>query len=299
VRSFKVKLTVGCIAVATIALYPLGALALKKNQGLIVKPVRQNVIQDLGSTSAGVLTITNDSEDKLVVTLSSENFGVVNEKYDYEFKNDESAKWVRFVDTQVELLPREKKQVSYSLAIPASATPGAYDIALITTIEANLNSGSITEYRRVASLMYLDVNGKVERNGSLLGFDIPWLSANRDVDYQLRIANRGNSHLEFDVRIDTQLLGGSSHNQTSTKTLTLPRTVRSMADTTRLGAVPGVYSVVASYSPPQGPKQTITKKVIYIPWSLTLSILAVVIALALARLSADKLPKLRKNRDNH
>jgi hypothetical protein len=272
-RLSKGLLLASLLNAVLLGLLPIKTTALRKNQGLIITPLRQKVALAPGSTSADVATITNDTPEKLTVNLSSENFSVINENYDYAFKTSDSATWVRFVDTQLELQPHEKKQVSYSLAIPSSATPGAYDIALLATIESTTNSTSITEQRRVASLIYLDVGGNIEKKGSLLAFDIPWLTTKNDLAYQMRVANQGNSHLEFDVKLFSKLMAQDEHEQGTAKSFTLPRTIRSLTGTVRIGQVPGLYTVTATYSPPQhSAKQILTKRVLYVPWTFTASL---------------------------
>lgn len=272
---------------------------LKKDQGLVVKPLRQKIIQDPGSTTGGVLTLTNDSNEPLTVELTSENFGVINESYDYSFKQDDSSKWIRFVDSLIQLEPREKRKVSYSLAIPATATPGGYDIALMSTIQSGSVDDTTTEYHRIASLLYLDVNGQAERKGSLLSFDIPWLTTNNDIGYTLKVANQGNTHLEFDVRVDSQLIFGGSHNQTAVKAFTLPRSVRGISDMTKISSMPGIYNISASYSPPQGQKQVITKRILYVPWVFTYSMLTLVGIILFAGFERWKIFKAKNTKEDH
>lgn len=264
------------------------AIALKKDQGLVVKPLRQKIIQDPGSTTGGMLTLTNDSDQPLTVELTSENFGVINESYDYSFKSDESSGWVRFVDPVVQLEPREKRKISYSLAVPVSATPGGYDIALMSTIKSKSFDSTASEYHRVASLLYLDVNGDAERKGSILTFDLPWLTTGRNLEYTLRMANQGNTHLEFDIRLNSSLFWGGNDKQDTTKTLTLPRSVRSLSGAIDIGLVPGIYSVKATYSPPQGNKQVLTKRVLYIPWTFTWSIILLIAIIVFAGVERRK-----------
>jgi hypothetical protein len=235
-----------------------------KSQGLKINPLRSQIALDPGNTTVGILSLTNESDKVITVQLSSENFGVTNENYDYKFMREESASWVHFIDDKVELRPEEKKQISYSLAIPANATPGGYDIALLATIEQAQSTSVVTEYRRVASLIYLDINGETEKKGSLLAFDIPWFSASNSVPYQMRIANQGNSHLGFDVRLSAGSLIGSSQVQEPAKALTLPRSVRTITGDLILPH-PGIYKVKASYTPPQGRTTVKEGRVIYLP----------------------------------
>lgn len=292
------KTSIGTILLVAMLMNVLPAYSLRKNQGLVVSPLRQKLTQEPGSTTAGSITLTNDTDNTLVVGLSTENFGVINENYDYTFKREDSAKWIQFTDQQLRLSPHEKKSTSYSLAIPGTATPGGYDIVLLATVEETPNGTDITEFRRVASLIYLDVNGKVEKKGTLLGFDAPLITTRQDTAYQLRIANQGNSHLDSRVLITPKAIIGGASESTQAQSFTLPLSVRHIDGVFRMSDVPGIYTVTATYSPPQGGLMRRKHTVIYAPWSFTLTVVASMAFIAFLIFERRGLGRFKKNQQD-
>lgn len=255
-----------CIAILLLVSTSAVSQALRKHRGLVITPLRSKISLEPGNTTAGKIKLTNDTTDAVRVQLSVENFHVVNEAYDYGFSNEESAQWVRFVDNVIALKPGESKEVSYSLAIPQSATPGGYNIALFATIQEKPSTTTLTEFRRVASLIYLNVEGSALSRANLLSMDIPWLVTDTEVPIQLRIANQGNTHIEADIMLTSQaVITKHSGPKSSLKAMMLPSSVRALDGAVSMGTWPGLYHVYATYALPQGGEQVIGRLVFYCP----------------------------------
>lgn len=246
----------------------------KKEQGIKVAPLRTLVAHNPGNTSSTKIKITNETNHPAIVELTAENFNVTNEQYDYSFNLGESATWVRFVDQEITLKSGETKEVGYSLALPANATPGGYYIALVATNKEPESTVNINEVERVASLIYLEVVGDIVREGQMLSVDMPWFTSTGHVETSVRIANQGNIHQDSRVGVEYYPwpLKNSSHIQ-QLRALTLPNTTRQLSGTLSLGNIPGIYKLTFTYSPPQGSTQVQKLTIIYCPpWALLLLI---------------------------
>ncbi len=241
-------------------------------RGIRITPLRTYLAQDPGNTSAASVTVTNDTDKPVRVKLSSENFTVTNEAYDYGFDVSESAGWIRFVDQQLVLEPGASQKVSYSLAVPTTASPGGHYIALFASTEEEASTTAVTEVKRVASLVYLEVSGHIIKKGQLLGIDIPWLTTNPQVPIVARVANQGNTHMQNRVGITATPMFGGTKYITQLEGLTLPNTIRRISGEVIMGRMPGIYKVSATYAPPQGGNTVHTSTLIYMPPWFVLSV---------------------------
>lgn len=249
---------------------PATTLAAEK-PGLRVAPLRKRVVQDPGTTSTGSITLTNETEAPAEIRLSSENFRATNEFYDYSFETGVSSEWIHFVDQDIVLAPEEKRAVSYRLAVPQSAAGGSYDIALFASTKEVASDTNITQIKRVSSLMYLDVTGALNKSGSLLGIDGPWLTLQPKLPVSVRFANQGNAHI--DTRIELSLSNlvtrKSVGSPTIIESLSLPQSTRRLESQLSLGKLPGLYQVRATYANPEGTPTTVSFKLVYLPtWAV-------------------------------
>jgi hypothetical protein len=245
--------------------------------GIQVTPLRAYPAQQPGSTTKGSLTLTNYTTSPQYIALSVESFKTINEAYDYSFGSDEATKWVQFAEPFVTLAPKQSKVAEYTIAVPSSAAPGGKYLSLVSTISPTAGTQGVTEIHRVASLVYLQVNGALTKKGQLLSFDLPKLSTRQTVTAQVRVANAGNTHFESRVGFSVQrwLLGSPTNDNFQVKGIILPGTVRQLSTKIHTPSLPGLYRVTADYSPPQGGTIKLSHLVLYIPiWFMIILVLA-------------------------
>jgi len=245
--------------------------------GIQVTPLRAYPAQSPGATTKGSLTLTNYTTSPQYIALSVESFKTVNEAYDYSFGSDEATKWVQFSEPFTTLAPKQSKVAEYTIAVPASAAPGGKYLSLVSTISPTAGTQGVTEIHRVASLVYLQVNGALTKQGSLLSFDLPKFSTRQTATAQVRVANSGNTHFESRVGFTMQrwLLGSPTNDNFQVAGLILPSTVRQLTTELHTPSLPGLYRVTADYSPPQGGTTKLSHLVLYIPiWFMIILLVA-------------------------
>lgn len=244
--------------------------AAPKNVGLKVSPLRSYPSLDPGETTTGSLMITNQTPKDQTITLSAETFKVTNEQYDYNIEPSSTSDWVRFVDKLIILKPNQSQAVAYSLAVPSNATPGGHYFALLASSESAGGTGSITEVHRVASLIYLEVSGKLKKDSKLVSVDIPWFSSKTEVPISTLVANTGNTHIRARVGITVQRQPGGRVEQVSmVENVIMPGTVRKLDSKVHLPSVPGIYKISLTYAPPTGNPTVMSQTVWYFPqWCL-------------------------------
>jgi len=254
------------LALGLSVLAPAGALALGKDAGLTISPLRAYPSQDPGVTTASNITLSNLTKSPMGVSIGAELFKTIDESYDYAFAPTADKSWIRFDDSNISLQAGQTQKENYAVAVPASAKAGGYYFAIVATVKAQTSSVNFTILKQVTSLIYLQVHGNISHQMSLLGTNTPWLTTTPSVDISARVANGGTSHDEaaLDIPVRYWPWGGGGNGQVL-QGLILPSTIRRLDGNLKLGGVPGIYQVTVKFSPPQGGSTTKTHYVLYFP----------------------------------
>ena len=258
------------IVTALLLMTPLVAGA-KAPSGLQVTPLRSYPVQNPGTITDGNLTLTNYTDSPQQVLLSTETFKTSGEDYRYSFGSNDATSWVQYAEPVINLAPKQTKVAKYTIVVPTDAAPGGKYLALITSLAPPPGTQKITEIRRIASLVYLQVNGLVTKTSRLLSFDVPHLTSKPSFIGHVRIDNGGNTHFQSRVGFYVQRwpLPGQGTYITQLQGFVLPGTVRQLSAEVFLPRNPGIYRVTADYAPPQGGVNRISHNIIYLPlWFL-------------------------------
>lgn len=256
----------------------------KKEIGLRISPLRSYPSQYPGSTSTGSIKLANITGSSQHISLSAERFLVVNEDYDYRFDQDSSASWIRIVDKEIKLIDGETKEIAYSLAVPANASPGGYYLALIASSKETTSSTELTVIKRVAAMIYLEVGGKLVKKAELITFDAPWLSTKNNIPLEFRLSNSGNTHMRARVAISYKMLPfGKPVAVSSAEALILPSSIRKIDNALKLPRLPGLYRVSSTFAPPQGGIINKNRYVLFVPFWLVIILIIVAILVLVIR----------------
>jgi hypothetical protein len=223
------------------------------------------------------------------VQLSSEIFTVINPEYNYRFSVDsEVARWVQFQTTVVELEPGQSRSVTYDIAVPLGAEPGGQYISIFASTDSEQQQGAITSRQRIASLIYITVDGDVTRNGVFLSLSHPWLAGD-STDWSASIQNQGTTHFRSRYAVEVRsLIGNSLVAKSDGEALILPGTIRRISDGLPLPAFPGVYRVTYSVGLGDQPAQVEARIQVYLPAWLWVSVVVGLIIAALLSVRRKK-----------
>lgn len=249
------------LMLAGLAFVPLQAEAA---ESLRVQPLRSRPVITAGETRSDKISLRNTGATSLTINLSVERFEVSDEQYNYRFGAGQASDWVRFVDQEFRLDPGQEREAAYSVAIPATAAPGGYYFALFAAGETP-QTDAIREVKRVASMIYLEVPGELNRDGAVLGVGLPWLSLDRRLAYELRLINQGNTHYETDTRLQMRTIFGQGIIDKQITGLLLPGSIRSFTGELELPPWPGLYRVDGKTSFPNGTQILPSRYIVYAP----------------------------------
>lgn len=281
----------GWITVVVMVVCGMTSPAFAATRGLTLAPLRSELSIAPGTSLDKTLRVRNHTEAPMKVQLSASTFKVINERYDYEFiDSEEPARWVRFAEDTITLQPGEERSIGYQVAVPLKAEPGGRYISLFVSADTKTRL-QMPSRQRVASLLYVTVQGAVTRTGQFLGLDTPWLTAKSPV-WSARIRNSGSTHFRSRYQITVKSLTGDVVSQQNEDALILPGTVRLVSDTVKL-SWPGIYQQEYLIGLGDSPAHTERRWVIYSPIYATAGIVGLIL------LAATVLTHVRRRRKHH
>lgn len=235
--------------------------------GLTVSPVRAELDIKPGSSYDGDLRVSNNTDNALSVSLSAEAFNVINSQYNYSFDPTSSiVRWVTFTPARLTLEAGNFQTVHYTIAVPLGAEPHGEYISLFASVENQTPvASSISTDERVASLLYVTIDGNVSRNGQLISLQNPWLTTT-NFNWTASVRNKGTTHFRSLYTTTTRtIFGGQVGASGSGSALILPGTIRTVEGNSAIPQFPGIYKVVYTFGLGDTPATTTTHYFLYVP----------------------------------
>ncbi len=264
------------LAILVVTSIPLVTHAKEPNStGLAVAPVRQEMTVVAGKLTQGAIRVANYTDDKLTVNLSVQQFSAIDYVYDYQFTTPVKD-WIVFEKTYITLGPGQDKKVNFTVNAPNTTSPGGYYFALFAS--ADMSGAVVKRVARVTSLLYLSVDGKLTRTGSITDDIVPFFVYDSTIPYTFNVKNTGNVH--YGAFFYGQLEGffydqprvGVGH-------VLLPGTIRAVGGSIPAPFFPGLYKMTYGYKTDVSDNEVVkTTYIIYIPpWSLAALVLVLFI----------------------
>jgi hypothetical protein len=240
-------------------------LADEQTKGLTLSPIRTELSVTPGTVKTGKLTISNTTSVDMPVDMSAEVFGVKNSSYSYTFDPDSPVvDWMRFEPSTFTLAPGKSKAVTYNMSVPLDGEPGGKYVALFATTDSKDGSGTLVSRQRVASLLYVTVEGDITQTGNLLSFALPWTTTG-DTTWGANVQNTGTAHFRSTYDVTVQTLWNSQVMKLSGDALILPGSIRLVTDSIPSINVPGIYKVVYAVSLGDSPSAYATRYTLFMP----------------------------------
>lgn len=255
--------------------------------GLTVSPLRTELTIRPGTTQRSTLKVANEGSQAIVVDLTSEIFSVINPEYDYRFDEDtEVASWVQFGVTRAVLQPGQSRSIAYDIAVPIGAEPGGRYISIFASTDSGQEEGAITSRQRVASLLYITVDGPVTREGVFLSLSAPWWVSGESA-WSATLQNQGTTHFRSKYSVVVQdLFTGQNVTEREQDALILPGTVRRITDTLQTPPFAGIYRAVYTVGLGDQPAHVESRVIVYAPtwvWAVVGVVLAMTALLIMRR----------------
>ena len=185
-------------------LTPVKALAQEKIQ-IVVGPVRQELFLDPGETDNVEIRFYNQSEQPIVGSINVVDFVVNDSDGGPKLIDDPAAaspkfsgaKWVSLPYSQITIAPTNRVSVPVTISIPTNAAPGGRYVAVYFQPSGSgpTKTSGTGVSSRVASLLYIRINGEITENALITRFFAPNFFEYGPVSVSTEILNRGDYHI--------------------------------------------------------------------------------------------------------
>lgn len=241
-----------------------------KNKGLYISPLRSYVTLNAGESITRAFTVANLTEKPLTLTTSIDEFSVADYTYDFRFTKP-NRDWLQLVERSVTLDPYQSHEIPYRVTLPSDAEPGGHYYTLYAS--STTEGGATNSTVRAATLLYLTVNGDLQRTSRVTRASLPRIVISPNIEYSLDIENTGNTHYfaYIAARVD-----GLFYNNvpTGTSQLLMPGTTRASKGSISSPLIPGIYKLSYIVTPDQGKKTEGSQYFVFLPpWSIALLII--------------------------
>lgn len=183
-----------------------------------------------GQKAGGKLTIINDGTVPYTFLLYARPFSVNNEAYEPNYtevnERTEAYQWVQFNKTKLSLQPGDRVSVGYTVTVPEKAAPGGHYAVLFAETQPKDEQANVSRKKRVGSLLYMTVDGKVIEQGEVTGWDAARLQTKPPLTSSVRIANSGNVHFQATATVSYSNIFGKKQFEKNQEVLVLPGTTR-------------------------------------------------------------------------
>ena len=241
--------------------------------GLTITPLRTNPTVKAGEKKVQKITVQNRTAKPMSVVLTYEEFSLTNESYEYSFSSPKHE-LITFEVTEFRLDAGAKRAIAYQIEVPANYPPGGYYFTLFATNIAN--NGSIQTQSRVGSLVFLTVDGTLDRTTRISSVSAPSFSVRTSIPLNIQLENTGNVHSE--VTVETSLHGPATSSQSSATHFVMPGTTRSISYQLPAPRLPGIYSIDISANNGYDQPTSTTVQVFYLPlWFIMTAIGAAIL----------------------
>ena len=176
----------------------------------LVTPMNQKVYLNRGEEYHGRIQVVNPIEAKGEFSYQVEvaPYGVIGENYDASFTTEshwtKMVEWITIENDSGVLEPNETRYVDFTIKVPEDAMVGAQTAALVVRQkenEAKSSGMNVENVLEMASILYGQVAGIEEHEGSILGMEIPGFSTTGEAIISATFDNHGNVFEEAESKI--------------------------------------------------------------------------------------------------
>jgi hypothetical protein len=292
---YKIKLILAGLFIATIYYSLSTAVYAQSAIPLTVGPARQQITINPGETANFAIKYYNQSDIPLTGVVNVADFLVDNvdgspriiDSIDQANPKFSASKWVTLSLDQIAIAPNDRVIVSGSLSIPKDAHPGGryvsvyFEPSIGTPTSVAGDSGITGVAPRVASLLYIRVNGPISENATISSLFTKTFYEYGPIEVTANIINSGDYHIRprgtFTL---TNMLGGTVEQVGLREANIFPEAMRVFTTTTGEKWMLGRYKITLNAT--YGEKTKTMERSVYVwvfPWRVAIVIILSLIIL--------------------
>jgi len=247
-----------------------------------VSPARLVVGQDdLASTQ--VLTVVNRGRAPVALTVEKRNF-VASQDGGLSYRSDApygAADWIAVSPAALRLKPGESQQVRAKITVPPKPEVGDHQVALIL-LAPPAGSGNVKVNRGIGAPLYITVPGPTDDSVRLNGLTGPAWSWRGRPSLTASLTSTGTVHRDF--RGPSALSVGTSGHRSRVADFTVVRGAERVVSTEWDAPLVCVCHPSLTVTNSAGAAQTVSTRVVVLPWWVLAGLAVLVLAAALVLL---------------
>lgn len=203
-------------------------------ESLTLSPAKKLYTLDAGEIEKDTITVLNDGNSDYDFLIYTAPYSVKNTKYEPDFttvrSNADAYAWIQFDKTRVHLKPGERVEVPYTVRVPSDAAPGGHYGVIFAEIQADKQDAGfgVARKKRVGSIVYATVNGKVINEGQVLSTMIDGFQSNPPLKATSLIENTGNTDFTAKTVFTVKDVFGAIKYQRTSEHSVLPKMNREL-----------------------------------------------------------------------
>lgn len=223
--------------------------------GLSIAPPNTDLTVAPGEQVTRTLEISNPGSGSVDLNLAANNFSASGEGGEAAYAprgSGGASDWLTLSPATFSLGSGEAKQVSVVISVPSNASAGGHYVTVFafTTPKGGVEGSGAQVTTAVGANFLLNVTGNVVERASISEFSTPRsrVNAGESVEFNLRIANTGNTHIRPSgvvelfrkgVKVDEVALNPDGAN-------VLPNSTRRFTVKSDKALLPGAYEASAT-----------------------------------------------------
>jgi hypothetical protein len=189
--SFKKKLLIFLILIFVLA--PFGNCLAQEPIALEISPLKDFYSLEPGQNQIGQLFIRNGSSISLKIKPRVVSFTTIDDAGTLQIEEGDFNEFVSVPISVFELVPGQKRQISYEVRAPSNAVGGNYFAILFATEPLEKEDGTLVS-GEVGSLIFLEVLGEIKHEVEIKSFNVKKINWNEPL-FEALLANTGNTHV--------------------------------------------------------------------------------------------------------
>ncbi len=175
--------------------------------GISLYPIKFRIEVEAGKTYSDTITVINPNDFSIGVKPEVENLNVGDEGSIHLIDTDIPHGLTTYISidrTSFDLGPQERRQIPFSVSVPANGEPGGHYGAILfrSAAPSGATESGVGISGRIGSVFLVNVPGKTSKTGFISDFTGPASFITRGpVDFSFKINNTGNTHFDPDSKI--------------------------------------------------------------------------------------------------
>ncbi len=219
-----------------------------EGESIVMSPTGKSLDLDAGSSVSGSFKILNDGTTAYDFKVYAAPYSVKSGNYDADFTatpaGADAYTWVTFDKKQYRLEPGQNVDISYTINVPADASPGGhYGVMFAETQPSGKNKSNVVANKRVGMVLYTAVKGDYIQAGREVETIIPSFKLGGIPSAMMTVENTGNAHFTSRETFRVKNIMGEKVYERTLEHIILPKTTRDIALTWEKGSDLGWYTV--------------------------------------------------------